>query len=175
MHALVLLLVVCWSGALAGITGRLEGKKTIWKGGEGPNGGYWMFNAPQLVVTTNGTLLSVVEGRKTPDGDDSGWHDILMKRSFDSGDTWSDAAVAYSESGPAHGNKQVVIGNSALVVDITSGTIFMGMCRNNSEVLMISSQDHGASWSPMVDITASVKPKVTLLFFVFSLFAAHTC
>jgi len=54
--------------------------------------GYAMYGGPQLAVTKAGTLLSMVEGRKHPwDAGDEGsgtrraWHDILLKRSTDSG------------------------------------------------------------------------------------------
>ena len=74
-------------------------------------GGYYSLANPQIVATPNGTLLSLVEGRKTEadaagernislrasgrtfvalsvgsNVDDNAWHDILGKRSFDRGE-----------------------------------------------------------------------------------------
>ena len=137
---------------LADIHATLEGKQTIWQAGEA---GYLMFGGPQLVVTTNGTLLSITEGRKGSTGDESGAHDIVLKRSFDSGETWGPVQLVHSESKPGHG---VIIGNGAAVVDKRTGTIWLVMCRNNTFVLMTSSSDHGGTWAVPSDITRDVKP-----------------
>jgi hypothetical protein len=97
--------------------------------------GYHMYGGPQLAVTKAGTLLSIVEGRKhSVDGGDEGagghkaWHDILIKRSLNSGTTWSNASVVYSESGgwgQSSGTANSTIGNAELVVDLETGEIFV--------------------------------------------------
>eukprot|EP01052_Picozoa_sp_SAG31_P005144 SAG31_NODE_222_length_19895_cov_34.907626_9_plen_603_part_00 len=131
--------------------------------------GYSMFWTPQLAVTKAGTLLSVVEGRKHKwDEGDIGsaqggkaWHDILLKRSWDSGRSWSNATVVYSESagwGTAAGDANSSIGNLEVVVDDVTGEIFVFMCRNNSNVLLTSSRDDARTFSAPKDVSAQVKP-----------------
>ena len=130
--------------------------------------GYHMYGGPQLAVTKAGTLLSIVEGRKhSVDGGDEGagghkaWHDILIKRSSDSGTSWSNASVVYSESGgwgQASGTANSTIGNAELAVDLETGEIFAFMCRNNSQVLLASSTDDAATFTVAKDVTEQVKP-----------------
>ena len=127
-----------------------------------------MYGGPQLAVTKAGTLLSIVEGRKhSVDGGDEGagglkaWHDILIKRSSDSGSTWSNATVVYSESGgwgQASGTANSTIGNGELVVDLETGEVFVFMCRNNSQVLLASSKDDAVTFAVAKDVTEQVKP-----------------
>eukprot|EP01051_Picozoa_sp_SAG22_P024079 SAG22_NODE_6511_length_845_cov_1.218499_1_plen_230_part_10 len=138
---------------------RIESRRPLWKNGEGPDGGYAHIGGPTL-VTIDGWLVSIVEGRKRANDrhDDNAWHDILVKRSRDQGDHWTPAQVLYSESGPAHGNASVVIGNAAPVVDRVSRVVIVVMCRNNSHVLLTRSTTQGGTWSKPVDITAQVKP-----------------
>eukprot|EP01044_Picomonas_judraskeda_P017391 COSAG03_NODE_3264_length_2119_cov_1.878713_1_plen_530_part_00 len=131
--------------------------------------GYAMYGGPQLAVTKEGTLLSVVEGRKHKwdEGDEGSaakkaWHDILLKRSSDGGGSWSNATVVYSESagwgGTAAGDANSTIGNSEVVVDLITGEIFIFMCRNNSNVLLSSSTDDAVTFSVAKDVSAQVKP-----------------
>ena len=130
--------------------------------------GYAMYGGPQLAVTKEGTLLSVVEGRKHKwdEGDEGSaakkaWHDILLKRSSDGGGSWSNAAVVYSESagwGGTAADANSTIGNSEVVVDLITGEIFIFMCRNNSNVLLTSSTDDAVTFSVAKDVSAQVKP-----------------
>ena len=130
--------------------------------------GYHMYGGPQLAVTKAGTLLSIVEGRKHQvDGGDEGpnglqaWHDLLIKRSLNSGATWGNASVVYSESGgwgKAASTANSTIGNGELVVDLETGEIFVFMCRNNSQVLLASSTDDAVTFAVAKDVTNQVKP-----------------
>ena len=117
-----------------------------------------MFGGPQVVVTTNGTVLSLMEGRKHNNTidlvDDGGWHDVLLKRSFTSGESWSPMQIVHSESNSTH---NVTIGNHAAVVDQRNGRVHLFMNRNNTWVLNTYSDSHGAAWAPVRDVTASVK------------------
>jgi sialidase-1 len=73
------------------------------------HGGYHTYRIPSLVKLINGDLLLFAEGRKLS-GSDHGWNDIVMKRSSDSGQHWSDQVKVYGES---NANKSVCIGNPA--------------------------------------------------------------
>jgi hypothetical protein len=73
------------------------------------HGGYHTYRIPSLVKLINGDLLLFAEGRKLS-GSDHGWNDIVMKRSSDSGQHWSDQVKVYGES---NATKSVCIGNPA--------------------------------------------------------------
>ena len=58
----------------------------LFKVGEG---GYFLYRIPALAVSTKGTILAFAEARKN-DGHDWDDTDIVLRRSFDSGQTWGD-------------------------------------------------------------------------------------
>lgn len=113
--------------------------------------GYSMFRIPSVVVTPQGTVLAFCEGRKTSAAD-NGDIDLLLKRSHDQGRTWGPLELVHEEGGTAN----VTIGNPCPVVDATTGTIWLTLCRDNKHVLVTSSQDDGQKWSPPKDISSSV-------------------
>ena len=115
--------------------------------------GYHTFRIPALLRAADGTLLAFCEGRKTGRGD-HGDIDLLVRRSSDGGVTWSPIEIVYEEGG----EKKVTIGNPCPVVDTKTGTIWMTFCRDNRDVLVTSSTDHGRTWSAPRDITRDVKP-----------------
>ena len=61
--------------------------------------------------------MCATQGRKY-NAADHDWNDIVMRRSTDSGQTWSSIAVIHSES---NATKHVTIGNPAPIVDLTTG------------------------------------------------------
>ncbi len=127
--------------------------------------GYHTYRIPSLITTRKGTLLAFCEGRKNSRGD-SGDIDLLLKRSFDGGKTWTPFQVVVNQEGDT-------IGNPCPVVDRKSGTIWLLLTSNpgnatekeilNSEgegtrsVWLTHSRDDGASWASPVEITQSVK------------------
>ena len=113
--------------------------------------GYHTFRIPSIIVTKRGTLLATCEGRKTGRGD-HGDLDLVIKRSFDGGETWDKMQTIYEEGGDA----EITIGNPCPVIDDSTGTIWMPFCRNNKEVLISKSVDDGTSWSKPVNISGSV-------------------
>lgn len=132
---------------------------------ESGSDGYHTFRIPSLLATSKGTLLAFAEGRKNGRSD-SGQIDLVLKRSIDSGQTWSALSVVASD--PPH-----TIGNPCAVVDRDTGTIWLLMTRNlgsdiekdiiagrskdTRRVLISSSNDDGVSWAKPLDITASTK------------------
>ena len=115
---------------------------------------YHTFRIPALLTTPKGTLIATCEGRKNSRSD-HGNLDLVLKRSTDMGETWTELQVIYEEGG----NANVTIGNPCPVVDQETGTIWMPFCRNNDAVLVMYSKDDGVTWSNPVDITSDVKKK----------------
>ena len=134
----------------------------IFRAGEG---GYHAYRIPALIVTKKGTLLAFCEGRKTS-GSDAGDIDVLLRRSFDRGKTWSPVAKVADMGSDT-------VGNPTPVVERKTGTIFLLLTANPGTaterqitdaapgavraVWITHSIDDGASWAPPVDITAQVK------------------
>lgn len=114
--------------------------------------GYHTYRIPSLIVAGNGDVLAICEGRKTGRGD-HGDLDLILKRSEDGGRSWGRIELIYEEGG----DEKITIGNPCPVVEKASGTIWMPFCRNNDDVLMTHSTDHGKTWTKPVDITAAVK------------------
>ena len=112
-------------------------------------GGYFCIKIPTLVLTANNTLLATGEGRMETCSDYA-WTDLVIKRSYDFGQTWTPLEVLHSNSTPAEHN---VIGNAAPVLDRYTGAVIVPFCRNNLEVFVIQSLDNGATWSQPLNIT----------------------
>jgi sialidase-1 len=134
----------------------------LFRAGEG---GYHSYRIPALIVTNKGTLLAFCEGRKDS-GSDAGDIDVLLRRSFDRGKTWSRVEKIADKGSDT-------IGNPTAVVERKTGTIFLLLTANPGTaterqvteaapgavrtVWITRSTDNGASWSPPADITAQVK------------------
>jgi len=116
--------------------------------------GYVCIKIPVLVLTQKGTLLAIAEARKDSCSDFA-WTDLVIKRSFDHGRSWSAMQVIRSESAP--GTPKTVIGNAAPVQLSHSGRILIPHTRNNTDVWLTYSDDDGATWSK-----AHLIPNVTL-------------
>jgi sialidase-1 len=128
-------------------------------------GGYHTYRIPALIVSPKGTLLAFCEGRRNSGGD-AGDIDVLLRRSFDRGKTWS-PIEKIADMG------ENTIGNPTPVVERKTGTIFLLLTGNPGAaterqiteaapgavrtVWITHSTDDGASWSPLVDITTQVK------------------
>jgi hypothetical protein len=111
-------------------------------------GGYFEYGSPALVLTGNGTLLSFNQGERLQHQDDNNWIDIVLRRSFNRGRSWQGLQVVHSENTPHTPAQQwQSIGQPTPVLDKTTGTIWLLMARNNTEILVSSSVDHGASWA----------------------------
>ncbi len=127
--------------------------------------GYDTYRIPALVSTNKSTLMAFCEGRKAGSGD-SGDIDIVLKRSFDNGKTWSDQVVLWDD-GPN------TCGNPCPVVDRTTGEIFLLLTHNlgqdhESEIIrktavstrtvwVMSSTDDGETWTEPREITSTTK------------------
>jgi len=134
----------------------------LWTSGEN---GYNTYRIPALAVTQKGTILAFCEGRKQHRSD-TGDIAMLVKRSSDNGNSWSEQAIVWDDLGHT-------CGNPSPVVDATTGTIWLLMTWNRGEdherdivngtsndtrrVFVTSSTDDGLTWTDPKDITSKVK------------------
>lgn len=115
----------------------------------GGQDGYFAYRIPALITSRQGTLLAFCEGRKTSLSDD-GDNDLVLRRSTDGGRTWRKLQLVHEEGGDA----VITIGNPCPVVDPATGRIWLSMNRKNGRVLVTFSDDDGATWSAVRDITS---------------------
>ena len=117
------------------------------------------YRIPSLVTATNGDLIAAIDMR-VPSCADLKWNDdinIVIRRSMDNGDTWSeietviDYPIGQSASDPS------------MVVDRTTGIVFMFYnfmdLEKEKDVYyfkVVTSLDHGKSWSKPKDITSQI-------------------
>ncbi len=140
-----------------------ETKQALWTSGEG---GYHTYRIPALAVTKPGTILAFCEGRKDGRGD-AGKIDVLLKRSTDGGNSWSEQQVVWHD-------RNNTCGNPSPVVDQSTGTIWLlmtwnrgedrepliieGLSKDTRRVFVMCSTDDGRTWSAPQDITRETKP-----------------
>lgn len=132
----------------------------MWTAGEG---GYHTYRIPALVTSSRGTVLAFCEGRRDSRGD-AGQIDLLLKRSADGGETWSDSQVVATEP-------DMTCGNPCPVVETGTGTVWLPFCKNRSDgpesmiceglaprtVWLTCSRDDGVTWEEPREITSQVK------------------
>lgn len=131
---------------------------TLFQNGDG----YTAFRIPALIQAANGDLLAFCEARA---GGDASEISLVSRRSSDGGRTWDSLQVVqhsrefrslFGEDAPP-----ITVGNPAPVVDHLDpdhpGRIWLPFTLENDRVFVISSDDHGVTWSQRREITADVK------------------
>ncbi len=162
LSVLVLLLTAAVGAEAAADHDHLFEQREVFVSGED---GYHTYRIPSLIVTPNGTVLALCEGRKRGRGD-SGNIDLVLKRSFDNGATWEPMEVI-ADDGPN------TIGNPCPVVDRETGTVWLLLTGNRGEdseaeimrgtskdtrrVWVMKSEDDGKTWSERKEITETTK------------------
>lgn len=125
--------------------------------------GYHTYRIPALLVSKNGTILAFCEGRKYSRSD-SGDIDIVLRRSFDNGQTWQPMQIIVDDG-------INTAGNPAPVLDNDTGILWLLITKNLANgpedmivagkaprtVWVTSSSDDGQTWAEPVEITDSVK------------------
>lgn len=114
----------------------------------GGTGGYTKYRIPGLIVTKKGTVLGFCEARK---GEGSDWAaiDILLRRSFDHGKTWSSPVriMNYARYGDGP------INNCTMIADQQTGAVHVLYCYNYARAFYMQSDDDGETFSEPVEIT----------------------
>ena len=80
--------------------------------------------------------------------DDWSGTDLVYKRSFNNGRTWSTMGIVWSNTTVDHPN---VVGNAGIVQDHLTGRIWIPLCRNNEEVY-ITYSDNDAKLTPLSNL-----------------------
>ncbi len=128
-------------------------------------GCYAQFREGGVVVTNDGTLVVVAQGREHSKWSDRSGQDLVCRSSQDNGDTWSDAILVVE-----HGGHSVC--PNALVYDRETDTIHLlynvfewdfcdpdsrkAMNRREYRQFQITSSDNGRHWSAPREITEMI-------------------
>ena len=144
------------------LAGAIVSQHDIFVAGEG---GYHTYRIPAVVQALDGSLLAFCEGRKHGPSD-TGDIDLILKRSVDGGKTWGELQVVWDDG-------ENTCGNPCPVVDQTTGIIWLwathnlggdrehdiitGQAQGTRTPWLLSSTDHGRTWSEARPMTAQVK------------------
>lgn len=128
-------------------------------------GGYHTYRIPSLIRAMDGTLLAFAEGRKSGSGD-TGDIDLLVKRSKDGGRTWSGQEVLWDDGDNVCGNPNPVLDETTGEIHLLltwnlgedhEGDIILKKSKDTRRAFVMSSADHGETWSEPKDITVATK------------------
>ena len=128
--------------------------------------GYHTYRIPSIVTTKKGTLLAFAEGR-VKGGGDTGDINLVMRRSEDGGNSWSQIEVIWDIAKDVCGNPcPVVLDNGEILLLMTwnhgkehEGHIKSGKSKYGRVPYMMKSKDDGKSWSKPVDISGMADKK----------------
>jgi sialidase-1 len=130
------------------------------------------YRIPSIVTTPDGTLIAFIEEGRGPNGTGGdpgdGNCDVVYKRSFDNGVTWTEKAVLADPGGPG---SDMAGSNPTPVVDRDTGKVWVlynvweawyGTVKSkpgtdNCQAWARTSDDNGATWSDPIDLTRQAR------------------
>ncbi len=120
------------------------------------------YRIPALVVTNEGTLVAVCDARVDRPGDAPNNIDLVMKRSFDGGKTWTQMQLIQRYPGDE------AACDPCMLMDRDTDIIWVFYdyaipepdLREGRRLMLhvIKSEDHGETWSEPVDLTVTLQP-----------------
>lgn len=110
--------------------------------------GYHVYRIPGIIVTKNNVVVATTEAR-TKGGGDWDPNDVLMRRSFDAGNTFQERQLIVDHKNYGEGP----ISNFVLIPDRTSGRVIALYCYKYSRVFTMFSDDDCNTFSEPVEIT----------------------
>jgi len=107
--------------------------------------GFYIYRVPSIVCTSQKNILAFAEGRKGQGGD---WDDssVVMRASYDGGNSWTETRVLFSEN-----NNHT--SNIVPIVDYYTNRIHLLYVTNYQKVFYTFSDDEGLSWSIPLNIS----------------------
>jgi len=139
---------------------------------EGGKDGYACYRIPAMVTTLRGTIIAVADGRISGCGDIPNPLDLVARRSYDNGRTWTPLQVianygsdpadtdVYPHYGITNPIPRVSAGDAALLLDRTNGRVWVLYDNGGTsggrkiKLEMRYSDDEGTNWSSALDLEA---------------------
>jgi hypothetical protein len=104
--------------------------------------GYHTYRIPALISMPNNTIIAFCEGRKDSPSD-FGNIDMVMKRSTDGGQTWSQMKVIWDAD-------ELAVQNACPVYDNVTETLFLLVILDRKDTYILNSTDFGITGTLMV-------------------------
>ena len=130
---------------------------------EAEKGGYAHYRVPAITVSPAGTVMVVVEARASASGD-WGLQDILMRRSFDRGETWDEPRKIVELEGVQEPNEAALAqgltepgvttyNNIVPIADPSAGVVHFLVCSAYARAYYMRTEDDGVTFTEPVEIT----------------------
>lgn len=118
------------------------------------------YRIPAVITADDGSLVTFSDKRKFGSGDLPEDIDIVCRRSTDGGISWSEPLTIAEGTGYNHGYGDACLlkTNSGRLISlfIGQGSLWNSTAVNPMRSYMVTSDDHGITWSEPVDITSQI-------------------
>ena len=133
------------------------------------------YRIPAITTARNNTVLAFSDYRPCSNDIGYGEVDIMLRRSYDNGKTWSDAVCIADGQGGDNNVFNVGFGDAAVVADRESGKVLVmavagkqvfgyGSATGHNSMAKIVSNDNGEHWSDPKDVTSQFMIEANSLF-----------